>query len=220
MRQLARLLAESFPSVDPQTARDYLDEFFVQGVPWQRIYATGLPGTLCQGDIIGPLSFIIEDKETEGLLELDSPAVVLSHSCDADNDKHLVFAACRPLHDFRNHRSLSDIMNNTFYGAMTLRQVPTLGDSVLDFGIVQSFATSRILIGLEGGRLKRFSSFTQLGHYYFIAKLTVRFFRATPPDEGRLTFQSPHLMQRLRHFLDGQRSLLNYLFKADKEPNS
>ena len=184
LREFALLVADLFPSLDSPNAREYLNKIWKKDPPWLELYATQFPLKLCQGDIVNPVTFIVEDEQGD-FGELVAPGMILSHSCDIDEDDNITLAACRPFDRFKTHRSVGDIKNNTFFGAFYLRSVPSLGDQVVDFSILQSVRTKRLAQAIPDGAVTRVMSFSDLGYYFLIAKLTVRFLRPQSAEEVR-----------------------------------
>jgi hypothetical protein len=169
---------------------------------------------MCQGDIVDDITFVVQDEHGD-FGELNAPGMLISHSCDLTDDSTVVFAACRPMSLFKRHKSISDIKNNTFFGAFYLNSVPTHGEIVVDFGILQSLRRSILEARLAQGRTRRISSFTNLGYYFFVAKLTVRFLRPQPLDEIRHD-SVPPFTDRLSEVWRDMGSLAKYLILGSR----
>lgn len=209
LREFARLVAEIFPSIEPGTARAYLDSIQKDWPLWSDLYATQLPPRICQGDILDGMTFIVQDDEGD-FGELTAPGFLLSHSCDVESDDNVLFAACRSLALFREHRALSDIRNNTFFSTIYLEDVPEIGSVVVDLSIVQSVRRSVLERNLRNATVRRVSSFTDFGYYFFIAKLTVQLLRPQAEDEIR-NRSVPGLPERLRSFSRALLGLIRYV---------
>ena len=207
----ARLLVEVFPSIEPENARAYLNTLWSRPVVWTDLYANPLPTNICQGDIIAPITFVLQDDSGD-FGEFTAAGMILSHSCDLEDD-YLVLALCEPAAAYAQHRSIGDLRNNTLFQTFFLRDVPGMGDQVVDLGTVQSFRRSVIFRDLQNGTVVRYSSFTQLGYYFLMAKMTVRWLRPQPPDEVRGSAKAG-LTARLRSVGQAVPGLLKYLFRG------
>jgi hypothetical protein len=214
LREFARIVADLFPSLDTENAREYLRQLRRTPTSWLELYATTFPPRLAQGDIIRPILFVVEEPD-ESLAQVVAPAIVLSHSCDIDDDQYIVVAPCFPFSMFQNHRSVGDIRNNTFFSTLYLQSVPNVGDLVVDLSIIQSIRAATLQRNLEKGTVIRVSSFTNVGYYFLIAKLTVRFFRPQPPDEMRGRSR-PTFMRRLTQGGRDLAFLARYIFAGSR----
>lgn len=194
-RALAELLQDAFPAVDPAKARAYLSDLARYTPIRSDLFASAPPAQICQGDILEAISFL-EDYGDE-YRESSGPGLLLSHSCDVDQGERLVFAACRSFAGYRDHPSQGDIRRNTYFSLFFLGSVPSAGDLVADFNTLQSIDRRYLLEQVRSGSVRRISSFTPYGYYYFIAKLTVHFLRAQSEEEQRGTAR-PSFLTRLR----------------------
>ena len=212
LQAFARFVEALFPSLDSKNAKEYLNTFWRDGPVFSDFYASVLPPKICQGDIVGPITFIVQ-MDSGDLFELVLPGMVLSHSCDIDRDEEILFAACIPAKELQKRPALSDIQRNTAFGLIYLAAVPRLGDTVVDLGRVQSVRRKFLEEGLRTGVVRRFMSLTQLGYYFLIAKLTVRFLRPQADDEVRYPAKPP-FWQRVRDVLRACQGLLGYLLRG------
>jgi len=212
LREFAQLVAELFPSLDSRNTREYLNQLRREPVSWLDLYATQIPPEVTQGDIVDPVSFIVEEQDGS-LAELVAPGMILSHSCDIENDDYIIVAPCRPFSYFQQHRSAGDIKNNTFLSVFYLESVPTLGDRVVDLSVMQSIRMKTLKSSLQNGTVRRVSSFTMLGYYFLVAKLTVRFLRPQPLDEVR-GMSGPGFGQRAKQVGRDLRHLARYLISG------
>jgi hypothetical protein len=214
LREFAQLTADLFPSLDSDNTREFLRQLRRNDPSWLDLYVTQLPTELTQGDIVDSVRFIIEDGNGEAT-ELVAPGMMLPHSCDIDNDEYVILAACRPFSSFVQHPSAGDIRNNTFLSAFYLESVPTIGDQVVDLSILQSVQTKRLKNDIADGSAARISSFTQLGYYFFIAKITVRFLRPQPETEHRGS-ANPRFRERFGQVARDTLTLGRYLIFGSK----
>src|SRR5437763_1455003 len=123
LREFAQVVADLFPSLDAENTREYLRQLRRTPTSWLELYATTFPPQLTQGDIIRPVVFIVQEPN-EDFAELVAPGILLSHSCDIDEDEYVVLAPCLPFSVFEHHRSAGDIKNNTFFSTFFLDSVP------------------------------------------------------------------------------------------------
>jgi hypothetical protein len=209
LHAFARFVAHLFPSLEGANAKAYLDRFWRYGPVWSDLYATVLSPKICQGDVVGPITFIAH-TDSGDFAELVRPGMVLSHSCDIDQDEEILFAACFPAYMFRKHPSIGDIRRNTVFGLIYLPGLPGIGDTIVDLGRVQSIRRSVFEEDLRAGKTKRHASLTTLGYYFLIAKLTVRFLRPQPSDEIRGD-ASPPLGQRINDVARAILGLIRYV---------
>jgi hypothetical protein len=212
LQAFARLLTDLFPSVDPENVKELLRKHWQQ-LPLPRdLFATQLPPSICQGDILNPITFIIQDKAGE-FAAIDAPGMLLSHSCDFDTDDHIIFAACKRANDYLQHPAYSNIRSNLYFNAFFLEGTPEIGDIIVDFETVQSVRRTVLSEALTDGRIHRVSSLTTLGYYFFLAKLTVRFLRPQSKDEVRYPSADPFLV-RLNNAARAVVSLWSYVFRG------
>jgi len=194
--QFARLVESLFPAINPADAKSCIEAIRQHGPVSREFYAGTLPPKPCQGDIVEPLTFIVpEDDGT--FAERVGPGMILSNSCDFDEDAQLVVAECRPFQPYQAHRSSAAIKNNTFFSLMYLADVPARGDLIVALSQLQSVRQVFLKTGLDNGHITRLMSFTRLGYYFLIAKLTVHLLRPQAPDEIRHEARAPNVVERV-----------------------
>jgi len=155
------------------------------------------PDPVMQGDVLGPLPFMFEDEDGE-LVERRTPGMLVSQSCDFDQDQWVLFAPAFPYSDFAGSRNASSIRSNEI---TNLFYLPPLVDNeplVIDFRLMQPFAKQRVQDKARTGELSRIRSFTDEGWYLLLAKLTLHFLRPQTEDERRGPSR-PHLADRVRY---------------------
>ncbi len=180
----AEFVQSLFPGVNPETAKQCIRDLTNDPPEPPDLFALQLPDVVYQGDILEPVDFLGYGAGGD-YVESSLAGMLMSHSCDMAQDEKVLFAACYPADHFRRNGSWGQIRQNRFYDLMYLAGVPSKGDVVVDLATVQTVPTSHIRARLEENNLTRVSSFTQLGYYFFIAKLTVHFLRAKEDDEVR-----------------------------------
>ncbi|WP_078130654.1 hypothetical protein [Leptospira alexanderi] len=200
------LFKKAFPTIDPgqlisldEMLRQFRKrEFLIRGYKPQfeesiNVQITKDPQPiLMQGDIIENLPILILDNNGN-LIELETPSVILSASCDCESDSNIIFAGCYSFSEIRKLvKSELDLFNNLYYKFFTFANSSDESKSlVADFSKVSSF--SRILIEkrINEGKLKKIASLTQLGYYYFITKLYIHFLRVE--DTNALGFRKENI---------------------------
>lgn len=191
LEELARVLADVFPSIEPETARRFIEAAKNRVPLASELYtAQPLPG-INQADIIGPLPFCAVDQDGEGI-RAESLGLVLSHSCDVEHDEQLLAAFGFPLVELRasvgseGEGFIRSIARNTKYHLYYLPAVPGNSDLVFDLSRVGTFSGKFIQRRLDDGGIRRFASMSQFGFYLFVAKLTLHLLRpeteATRPE--------------------------------------
>ena len=190
-----RVLEGLFPSLDPADIRTALISFQRHGIVWPDLYASALPPSINQGDILTSIDLALPDMD--GTLALFSgPAMLLSRSCDFDHDSHVILAACRPFVDYAKTGAAGYLKKNTVLSKLYLERVPTLGTILVDLSAVGTVRVDTIQRDLQAGRLARVSSFTMSGYYLLVAKLTAHLLRPHGLDEIRGT-STPTFRRRL-----------------------
>lgn len=209
LQAFARLIADLFPGVDPANVREFLRKHWGKFPVPSDLFATQLPPKTCQGDILIPITFVVQDENGD-FGQIEAPGMLLSHSCDLDTDDYVVFAACRPASRYAASNALSSIRSNTVFNLFYLAGTPELGDVVVDFETVQSVRRTVLERSITNGSIRRLASLTTLGYYFLIAKLTVRFLRPQSSEEVRNP-STPSLGVRLSDALHGASSLVGYI---------
>jgi hypothetical protein len=191
----AAFLQSVLPGADPAKARQCIKTLTNNPPDSRELYSLVLPDPVYQGDIVEPVDFLVP---ANGEYAIRSNAgMLLSHSCDMKNDEEVIMAECFPLAEFtENDAFRASIQSNKLYNLMFLRAVPRKGDLVVNLTRVQTVSTSMINERLGAGDLVRVSSFTDLGYYFFAAKLTVHLLRVREEDEVRAEAPSLTFLQR------------------------
>ncbi|HEX9693101.1 MAG TPA: hypothetical protein VGA22_13490 [Gemmatimonadales bacterium] len=170
--------------MNPDTARKCIDQLVNDPPEPLELFALNLPDDVFQGDVLDPVDFLGYGPGGD-YVESSITGILVSHSCDMAQDDKVIFAACYPANHFEGHRSWGQIRRNRFYELMYLADVPSRGDIIVDLATVQTIPTAIVRDRLDQGNMTRVSSFSVLGHYFFIAKLTVHLLRAKEDDEVR-----------------------------------
>jgi hypothetical protein len=179
IREFISFVEELFPSISPYTkeqVKQAIRQFNESGQQYKFCMHQPLE-FLSQGDVIETLPFIRYDDQGNQMI-LKTKGILLSNTCDADNDDTIVFAPLLPIDKLGIDRSA--ITSNLIYRFLYIPDAPLLG-YVVDFSLINSFSKTLIEKGLKQGRLAKLASLNQFGYYLFLCKLTVHLMR--PEDE-------------------------------------
>jgi hypothetical protein len=173
-------------------------------------FATQLPSAVCQGDVLGPLPMLWYDTDGQRYEE-NVLAMLISPSCDYDNDAIALFAPCFPLTRYSNIGFYASIVAQEKASLFYLAPTADREALVVDLSHIQPFPTRNVLDGLATGQIQRVCSFTLIGYVGMILKLTYHLMRAEAEDEARGTAQRS-VLQRLSIVGFELARLAKYLF--------
>jgi len=166
---------ELFPSISPYTkekVKDAIKQFDLTGKK-QNFFLYQPLDHLVQGDIIEMLPFTRYNME--GNREVyKTKGILISNSCDADNDDTIVFAPLFPLEKI--NLDIANIKNNLNYRLLYFPD-PKLENYVADLSLLNSYNKKLIENSINIGKITKIVSLSQLGYYFFICKLTVHLLR-------------------------------------------
>ncbi len=134
-------------------------------------FATQLPSEICQGDIVGLLPLLWYDDDGQRYEE-EVWAMLISPSCDFDNDPTALFAPCFPASRFVGKRYYSSIVAQETASLFYIAPTASREAFVADLSNIQPVPTATVATGLASKALSRISSFTPLGHVGMLLKLT------------------------------------------------
>jgi hypothetical protein len=177
--EFINLLGAALPSIEPYKVHAAVDAIksFAKN---NRINLIESPKKidLIQGDIIGPVKTFFLDEEGN-LFSKEFPVVVLTNTCDIENDENLILSVCYSENDFYenfNHIKRGDIASNTIGNFFYIYK--DAGDSyVCDLSDCTTYSKLLVQNLLETGKINRYGTLTQVGWYILILKLTYHFFR-------------------------------------------
>jgi hypothetical protein len=181
MREFVTFVHEIFPSINPYTGekvKSAIRQFEQTGKLYQFFLTTPLEH-LAQGDIIEELPFLTYDKDGKERV-LRTKGILLSNTCDCENDENLVFSPLLPVGKFTpsvNDRFTKNLTYNLLYFPDTV-----LSESIVDFGIMNTFPKKPIEERLRDNQLKKIFSLNKFGYYLFLTKLSIHLVR--PEDVG------------------------------------
>ncbi len=180
-----------FPSINPYTqdrAKRSMEQFYTKGQPFSCFNSNGLEG-ICQGDIVDEITFL-KIKETGEVLRYTGLGIVLSNSCDIENDDYILLAPFYPIEATGfSPQKIEALKKNQLYGFMYFPDM-SKPDIYADFSQIQSFPKNILK------NKTRIYSLNLIGFYLLICKLTIHFLR--PEDTGvqnsrqRLDFVLPN----------------------------
>jgi hypothetical protein len=139
--------------------------------------------------------------------------MLLSQSCDFDQDQWVLFAPAFPYSDFAASSNAASIRANEI---TTLFYLPALVNQeavVIDFRFAQPFAKQRVAEKLNAGTIHRTRSFTDEGWYLLLAKLTLHFLRPQAADEVR-GMSVPSLAERVSYLIWQIPALARYVLEG------
>jgi hypothetical protein len=177
-----------FPAINPYTqksAKKALEQFYQNGKEFKCFTTVHFDG-LCQGDIINELPFSLINDDDE-IYELKRPAIIISNSCDIENDEMLLAA---PLIDIEE-LSIDEttLRNNRFFRLLYFPD-EVYKDYVVDLGLISPFPIDKIDKAIREGKIIRSLSLNLVGYYLLISKITVHLLR---PEDSMV--QSLRLLQ-------------------------
>ncbi len=178
LADFVRLVSDLFPSADPKTAARCLNQVSRPDFDPSKLFSAHFD-FLAQGDIVAPVSFLTTDEDG-GSVEYTGPGLLLSNSCDADHEEHVILAACYPFGLFREENVADEnaVRANCIFN---LLYIPLLGEDglgfVCDLSLLQSHSRAFVSRSLHQGTARKLCSLSQWGFYLLLAKLTIHLMR-------------------------------------------
>src|SRR6266699_3195180 len=126
LEDFAKVLAEVFPSVEPETARRFIQAAHDKKPIPLELYSPALLSGICQADVLGPLEFHVLNGDgkwsrTSGF------GLVLSQSCDTEHDDSVIVSHGYPLKELEKSEGerpppsfIADIVRNLLYNLFYL----------------------------------------------------------------------------------------------------
>ncbi|WP_342570650.1 hypothetical protein MKY85_20630 [Paenibacillus sp. FSL R5-0749] len=175
-----KFVEELFPSISPYTREEVkrsIRQFETLGRHTKFCLAQPFE-FLSQGDIIGNIPFVRFNEKGEQST-LSTKGMLISNTCDAENDDSILFAPLVPLSKITG--DIHAMKNNLNYRLLYIPDAD-LDDYIVDLSLVNSYSRKLIEGGMTAGKIQKFSSLNKLGYYLFLSKLTVHMMR--PEDSG------------------------------------
>ena len=172
-----------FPSISPYIeaeTKHSLEQFYKNGKTFECYNPSVLEG-ICQGDIIENVSLIRVSEDGE-ITQAVRTVIVLSNSCDIENDDYIVVA---PFFSFKevnfNKSKIEEMKLNKFYGKLYF---PDVSEEPMfaDFSFAQSLPKRYFQESLKNNTMKILHSLNLVGYYLFLCKLTIHFMRPENAD--------------------------------------
>lgn len=166
-----------FPAIDSSiknSIKEALVQFDINKFSW---FSTDILGGICQGDILDKIPFIFQEENGKSSA-FPTKAMVISNSCDIENDKDILLAPLIPYLDTDefNDNQKKDLLNNKYNGKMCL-SYSSIGNYYIDFSRIQSFNKNLIVNLVNSNKIKLEYSLSQFGWYFLLTKLTIHFMR-------------------------------------------
>lgn len=142
---------------------------------------------IVQGDVLSCLRFSYYDEDANERF-IKAPAMIISNSCDIENDGHILLAPAIPLRDIESvDRSLLEtIKNNQKTNFLYIPDNGILKNYVIDFSWISMFPKNVIVGLLNQKKSEKIITLNQLGYYMLLCKLAVHFMRPESVEVQRL----------------------------------
>ncbi|MFD2614462.1 hypothetical protein [Paenibacillus gansuensis] len=175
LNEFINFVEELFPSIKPYTkenVKQAIKQFQSSGKTQKFCKAQPFP-FLSQGDIVESLPFLrfTENGEEKRYV---TKGMLLSNTCDAENDKEILFAPLLPIKDLKVDELA--VKNNMNYRLLYIPDAD-LTDYVVDLSLINSYSKRLITHGISEGILKKTLSLNSYGYYLFLTKLTIHLLR-------------------------------------------
>ena len=174
------LLKDLFPSITESTQEEIKKAIAQFGLNPQLLYQSINKNVIYQGDIITEIQFVTlirsnlyRKKTLKGML--------ISNTCDYENRDTILIA---PVYSFKHIKRkykgasfIDSLKKNLIYDKFYLPGYIPNNDAVVDFSGINSVKKDFLVSSINNKEIDRINSFSQMGFYYFITKLTVYFLR-------------------------------------------
>ena len=177
--EFVALVSELFPSLNPATAARCLGHVADREIDPGRLFLLRPFQYLAQGDIIDPIALVVAEEDGL-LLRYDGPGILLSNTCDAEHDEHVLLAASFWLRTYleNNPTDEATLRSNCIFNLMFLPWVGADGRGIVnDLSWIQTHSRASIMNGLRCGVIRKVASLSDIGFYLLLAKLTVHLLR-------------------------------------------
>lgn len=169
-KHVIEFIDKTFPNVDSgvKDKAKMAIEQFEQHHSMVGYLTTRILDKVSQGDIISEIPFFyFEDDGTQK--QFKAKGVILSVSCDIDNDNYVLIVPLMKLSDYRGSKD-KIIYNNT----LTYLYFPDtcVKDYYIDFSFICSYSKEMIMESIKKSKVKRIASLSLVGYYMFITKLS------------------------------------------------
>jgi hypothetical protein len=169
-----------FPNISPyvkDNAKESIRQFYINKKEFLCFTGNCMP-QLGQGDIIGSLPFhYYNDAGDEN--EYITDGLVLSNSCDVENDHQILIAPFIPINSLK--LDAANLKNNLYYSLLYFPDY-RYSNSVADLSLISPFSKNLILNKLADGMITKKYSLNLIGYYLLISKITVHLLRPEDID--------------------------------------
>lgn len=175
INEFISFVQELFPSISPYTkerVRDAIKQFNIEGKKPNFLLYEPFK-YLAQGDIIETLPFTRYDQEGNRQV-YKTKGILISNTCDAENDDTVVFAPLLPLDLIKLEKA--NLVKNQNFRLLYLID-PKFEDYIVDLSLLNGYSKKLITDSIENGKMKKLSSLSQFGYYMFLCKLTIHLMR-------------------------------------------
>jgi hypothetical protein len=128
---------------------------------------------LIQGDIIKEVPFRKYDDNGQEE-EYISDGLIVSNSCDIENDTQVLIAPFIPIDKLS--LDMSALKNNSYYSLLYFPD-SRYSDKVADLNLLSPYPRKLILDKIAVGKIIKIFSLNLIGYYLFISKITVHLLR-------------------------------------------
>ncbi|TGK33882.1 hypothetical protein EHQ13_11460 [Leptospira gomenensis] len=138
---------------------------------------------LMQGDILDKVAIPSIDRNGE-ISIVNGPSVIISASCDCENDPSILIASCYPYERVRQIvKSEDELKKNIYYRFFSFGNSSDINHSlVADFSAISSVSKFLIEDRIKSGKIMKVASLSQIGYYWFITKLYIHLLRVEGLD--------------------------------------
>ena len=177
-----------FPCISPysqERAKDCIRQFYTLNSDFPCFTIKDIP-ELNQGDIISSLPFrrynIDGDEE-----EYVTDGIVISNSCDIENDDQVLLAPFIPITVLELDKSA--IKKNIIFNFLFFPD-NRYSEHVADLSLISPFPKNILQQKIESGSITKKHSLNQIGYYLLISKITVHLLR--PEDTSVQSQRKPN----------------------------
>ena len=175
INEFINFVHEIFPSISPYTkerVKDAIKQFEIEGKKPNFLLYEPFE-YLAQGDIVETLPFIRYDQDGNRQL-YKTKGILISNTCDAENDDTVVFAPLLPLESIKLEKT--NLLKNQNFRLLYLPD-QRLKDYIVDLSLLNGYSKKLITDSIGNGKMNKISSLSQFGYYMFLCKLTIHLMR-------------------------------------------
>ncbi|WP_312103631.1 hypothetical protein [Pygmaiobacter massiliensis] len=179
MDEYLNFLEKLFPSIDPYVAErveDSMRQFYRDSADSYSCFYKASFEFLAQGDIIAKLPFLIVHEDGTVYTER-YPAIILSNTCDVENDEYIVASPLFNLSSFDfNPGRIGSIKKNKTNNLLYFPD-KNFENQFINLNIVNTYKKSSLVSAWKEKKINRVASLNQFGYFLFLTKMTVNYMR-------------------------------------------